>query len=136
MVEAKARGVRHRMVCADGGLGKDPALLRELDDLGEDFVIEVHCDQRLYRDAPWPQSLPEGEDRGPPVRSRRQKGGVAIRVDEWVRKPPENAWERLKIRDSMRGWVEVNFVAQRVWLWDGREDAPPALAGAGLAKSR
>lgn len=121
VVEARDRGVRHRMVCADGGFGKDPAFLRGLDDSGEDFVIEVHCDQRLYRDVPWPEALSAG---GAPVRSRRQQGGQAVRVDEWVRRQPESAWERLKIRDSTRGWVEVNFVAERVWLWDGREDAP------------
>ena len=121
VVEARARGVRHRMVCADGGFGKEPAFLGGLDDLGEDFVIEVHCDQRLYQEAPWPEAVAEG---AAPGRPRRQQGGQAMRVDEWVRQQPENAWERLKIRDSTRGWVEVNFVAERVWLWDGREEVP------------
>ena len=78
VVEAWDRGVRHRMVCADGGFGKDPALLRALADSGEDSVIEVHCGQRLYRDAPWPEALAAG---GAPVRSRRQQGGQAVRED-------------------------------------------------------
>ena len=39
-----------------------------------------------------------------------------MRVDQWARDEAETAWERLKVRSSDQGWVEVNYLAQRVWL--------------------
>ena len=125
ITEARARGLRFGTVCADGGYGQHPAFLRAVDDLGETFVIEVHRDQRLFEDAPWPDTLPEldGDTPAPP-RRRTHKGAPPQRIDQWTQSQPESAWERLKIRDSTRGWVEVSYLAQRVWVWDGKEDTP------------
>lgn len=120
VVEARARGVRFGITCADGGYGQFPSFLRALDDMQETFIIEVHCDQRIYVEAPWPEETADAEE---DVKSRRrkQKGGTPQRIDKWVKSLPEKDWERLKIRDSTQGWVEVNYVASRVWVWDGKE---------------
>jgi len=45
---ARARGIRFGWVGVDGGYGKEPAFLRALDEMGETFVADVHCDQRDY----------------------------------------------------------------------------------------
>jgi SRSO17 transposase len=120
--EARAREVRFGMICADGGYGQFPAFLRALDDLGEDFVIEVHCNQLVYPTAPWPEVSADA----PPASARRRKqnGGTAQSLDKWVQALPEKDWERCKVRDSTQGWVEVNYVAERLWVWDHREERP------------
>ena len=117
--QARSQGLRYQYICADGGFGSNPALLRGLDDLGENFVIEVHSDQRVYADAPWPEEFPDNET---PPRRRTQKGGQAQRIDAWVKSLHDTEWERVKVRDSTRGWVEVNYVSQRQWVWDGKEN--------------
>lgn len=45
---ARQRGMRFGYVAVDGGYGKEPAFLRELDTLGERFVADVHRDQTIY----------------------------------------------------------------------------------------
>jgi SRSO17 transposase len=119
--EARARGVSFGITCADGGYGQFPSFLRALDDMQETFVVEVHCDQRIYADAPWPEEIAEGEEGAKP-RRRKQNGGTAQRIDKWVESIPDTDWERLKVRDSTQGWVEVNYVARRMWVWDGKEN--------------
>ena len=42
----------------DAGYGKDPALLRALEDAGEIFVADVHCTQKIWLDDPWPTPPP------------------------------------------------------------------------------
>ena len=49
------------------------------------------------------------------------QGYQPTRIDQWAGTLPDTDWERLKVRDSTHGWVEVNYVSQRVWLWDGKE---------------
>lgn len=45
----------------------------------------------------------------------------AIRVDRWRSEQPDEAWERVAVRDSSRGELEVDVIHRRVWLWDGEE---------------
>jgi len=116
--QARAQSLRYRYICADGAFGANPQLLRSLDDMGETFVIEVHCDQRLYQENPWPSSGPEIDGVTPPPLI---KGYQPLRIDHWASALPDTDWERVKVRDSTRGWVEVNYVSQRVWLWDRKE---------------
>ena len=49
--QARARGLRFAWVSVDAGYGKDPALLRALDDAQEVFVADVQKKQRV-----WPQA--------------------------------------------------------------------------------
>lgn len=116
VIESRQLGLRFGMICADGGYGQ-ASFLRALDGLGESFVIEVHCDQRIYTEAPWPMETPTG-------RRMTATPAAAVRMDQWRAGQPEGDWERLKIRDTTGGWVEVNYVARRCWLWDGTEAVP------------
>lgn len=116
VLESRLLGLRFGMICADSGYGQ-PSFLRALDDLGESFVIEVHCDQRLYTEAPWPMETRSG-------RRKTATPATPVRVDDWSTGQSEGEWERLKIRDTTGGWVEVNYVAHRCWLWDGTEAVP------------
>src|SRR4051794_19991343 len=49
---ARARGMRFAWVGVDGGYGKEPALLRALDDAGEVFVADVHSTQMVWTEPP------------------------------------------------------------------------------------
>src|SRR5690242_3497633 len=75
---ARARGTRFGWVGVDGGYGKEPAFLRALDEMGETFVADVHCDQRVWSEPPGlhvpaPQSMrgrPPGSSKPPWTASR------------------------------------------------------------------
>jgi SRSO17 transposase len=119
---ARAQGIRYNWVGMDGGYGKEPRLLRELDADGEIFVADVHKDQRIYLTDPQP-TMPEKK----PGRGRRpaqlKAQTAAISVESWANQQPAEAWRTVALRDSTRGKLLVEILHQRVWLWDGKEPA-------------
>jgi SRSO17 transposase len=120
IAHARQQGIGFAWVEFDGVSGSDPAFLRALDDQGEIFVGDVHKDQRLYLDDPRPLVPPAVTPRGrPPTRCQAQT--LAVRVDEWMQQQPADAWQRVDLRDSTKGRLEVDILHRRVWLWDGDE---------------
>lgn len=109
-------GIRFDCVSMDSGYGSDHGFLHALDGDGETFVAEVHCDQRVWADAPWPHQ----QGARPSKRLLQPKPShPSVRVDVWASAQPDTAWQRLKIRDSDQGWVEVSYLAERVWVTEG-----------------
>ncbi len=120
VVNARVNGVRFNWVGCDGLYGKAPWFLRELNNMGETFVADVHCDQRIYLEDPEPYVPDRQSNRGrkPEKLKARTK---AIRVDKWLAEQPDDAWQRVEIRDSSKGILLVDALRQRVWGWDNQE---------------
>lgn len=117
---ARELGVRYSWVGADGLYGNDPTFLRALDEQGEVFLVDVHKDQLIYLEAPNPQVPQSSMGRGRKP-CRRQSKISPIRVDQWLKQQPESAWEKMTLRESTKGTLNVEILHQRVWLWDGEE---------------
>ncbi len=117
---ARQLGVRFSWVGMDGLYGNDPALLRALADDREVFVADVHKDQHIYLADPQPMipNSPSGRGR---KRKRRVAQSEPVRVDQWLETQPASAWQRLTLRESTRGKLQVDVVHRRVWVWDGME---------------
>ena len=111
-------GIRFDVVSMDSGYGAQTPLLHDLDAIEETFVAEIHCDQHVYLEAPWPHF--EARRGSKPLQQARPST-PSLRVDAWAAAQPDTAWKRLKVRDSDQGWVEVNYMAQRVWIMNGAE---------------
>jgi SRSO17 transposase len=109
-------GVGFDRVSMDSGYGSDPGLLHTLDRDGETFVAEVHGDQHCWIAAPWPHQ--QGARPGRPL-LHPKASHPSQRVDAWAAAQPDTAWQRLKTRESDQGWVEVSYLAQRVWVVEG-----------------
>lgn len=105
-------GVRFDVVCMDSGYGSDTSFLYALDTDGLIFVSEVHCDQTIWIEHPWHHN--QGRREGSILKKERPSQ-PATRVDTWASQQPDTDWQRLRTRDSDHGWVEVNYLAQRVW---------------------
>lgn len=124
MVEhARELGLKYKWVGCDGFYGEDPAFLRALDTLPvpEIFMADVHKDQRVYLEDPKPiMPPPKPSKRGKkPTRLKAQT--EPIRVDKWASQQPIDAWERMTLRDSTKGELQVDILHEQVWLWDGKE---------------
>jgi SRSO17 transposase len=120
VLHQRALGVSFDVVSMDGGYGSDEALLHELDRHGFVYVAEVHRDQAAWVDAPWHHTHSARPGR---KLKKSRPSSAAARVDELAQQSQEEQWRRLKVRDSDQGWVEVNYLAQRVWVGDGQGDA-------------
>jgi SRSO17 transposase len=66
MVEgARQKGISFSWVGCDGFYGEDPAFLRDLDEMGEVFVADVHKDQMVWLEDPEPRVPPRKSTKGP-----------------------------------------------------------------------
>ena len=120
VTEARRQGVRFSWVFAAGLYGEDPAWLRALDERGEIFVVDVHKDQWIYPEDPAPiVPVSRGARGRRPIRLKAQTPGW--RVDQWLKEQPVEAWQRVTLRDSTKGELEVDILHQGVWVWDGKE---------------
>jgi SRSO17 transposase len=120
VVGARQNSVRFGWVGMDGGYGKEPALLRRLEDHGEIFMADVHKDQRIYLEDPDPVVPERRSPRGrKPTKLEAQR--ESQRVDEWARAQPPEAWRKVTVRPGTKGDVRVEALHARVWLWNGSE---------------
>jgi SRSO17 transposase len=120
---ARTRGMRFGWVGVDGGYGKEPAFLHALDDMGETFVVDVHCHQRVWTEPPGLHvPAPKATGKGCPP-SKQQATVDAITVDTLVAGFGANDWTRCVLRESTRGPLRVDIAHRRVWVWDGKEAA-------------
>jgi SRSO17 transposase len=119
---ARKHGLRFGWVGFDGGYGKEPWLLRELDRDSEIFVADIHKDQVVYFDDPKP-TIPERKSwRGHAPRCR-QAQTEGIRVDKWLAGQPKEAWQRVTLRNTTRGALTIEIIHRRVWVWNGEEES-------------
>jgi SRSO17 transposase len=117
---ARARGMRFEWVGFDGGYGKEPAFLRALEDMGEIFIADVHCDQRVWTEPPG-LHVPAAKSTRGPAPSKQQAAVDGITVEKLVAGFGANDWTRCVLRDSTRGRLRVDVAHRRVWVWDGEE---------------
>lgn len=113
-------GVRFSVVSMDSGYGSQPALLHRLDESNETFVAEIHCDAHIWSEQPWRHQEPKRL--GAKKLTQPRASTPSQRVDQYVSKLNELDWQRLKVRDSDQGWVEVSYIAQRIWVADGEQE--------------
>lgn len=119
---ARRLGIRFSWVGVDGGYGKEPLFLKALDDADEQFVADVHKSQTIYLEDPAPY-VPEkcpGKGR---TTSRYKTDAARTTVGTWAASQPEAAWRRMRIRDSTKGYLVVELLTRRVWVWLDKEQA-------------
>jgi SRSO17 transposase len=114
-------GVQFAWVGADAGYGKDPALLRALEEDGERFAMDIHRNQRMYLEDPRPQWM-ERENRKGRVSRQLQTQEKPLKVEDWAKVQPPSEWTSVTLRESTQGQLRVEILHRRVWLWDGREE--------------
>ena len=117
---ARARGMRFAWVGVDGGYGKEPALLRALDDAGEVFVADVHSTQMVWTEPPGLHVPAPKSPRGRHP-TRQRAAAEPLSVEQLVSRFRAEDWSRCLLRDSTRGPLQVDIAHRRVWLWDGAE---------------
>ena len=121
MIEsAQSGGLRFGWVGLDGLYGNCPELLRNIADAGLLFSADVHCDQCLYTEDPEPY-LPERSSTVGRTPSRLATTVQSERIDSFFKGSEPASWQRVFVRESTKGRIEVKASARRVWLWNGEE---------------
>ena len=120
ILHQRASGIRFAWTGLDGGYGKEPQLLSDLDDAQEIFLADVHKDQLLYIEDPSPY-VPKKTNLKGRTPTKLVATTEAIQVDKWVAQQPEEAWQRLAIRDTSKGKLLADILTRRVWIWNKNE---------------
>ena len=117
---ARQNGVRYQWVGFDGFYGDNPEFVRKLADNNEIFMADIHSNHRIYLEDPKPYLPLRKSNQG--RKPKKLKSDVKpIRVDKWVAQQPDNAWQRISLRDTTKGKLIVEILHKRIWLWDGKE---------------
>src|ERR1700742_693338 len=111
---ARRNGMRFAWVTADGTYGQDRALLRDLEDAGETFVVDAHRDQRVFLEEP------QRRDRQRRNSQDKTTDRQDLRVDDWVARQPATAWQEVWVRHSSQGELRVEALRRRVWLLEAK----------------
>lgn len=118
---AREKGLSYHWIGADAFYGEHPEFVRQLDQAGETFMVDVHCDQTIYLEDPHPY-LPEHQSERRGRKPKRLKTDVrSTTVAQWANSQPESSWETVFIRDSSKGALTAKVLQRRIWLWNGEE---------------
>lgn len=118
---ARSEGLRYQWIGADGFYGNDPEFLRQIDQLGETFMIDIHSDQTIYLADPKPH-IPMRKSKRGRIPSLLTTNICSTTVSQWALNQGEDAWEEVELRDSTTGTMKVKVLHRQVWLWDGEEN--------------
>jgi SRSO17 transposase len=108
-------------VNADAGYGKGLDFPLKLEVSGETFVVDIHKDQWVYLEEPQLE-VPaySGRGRKPEKPSPSPK---PLRVDKLALALPEDAWERIAVREGAKGMVKYEYIFRQVWIYSEEHEA-------------
>jgi hypothetical protein len=105
MLQEHGGQLPHRWIAGDDEMGRPYAFRRQLDGLGERYLLAVPCNTTI-RDLESEEPVYSGHGRRP--------GRPWQRVDEFVASLPKEAWTRIDVRDGSKGPLIVEIVKRRV----------------------
>jgi len=119
--EAIQRGVPFGWIGMDCHYGEQPWLLEKLSDLSVIYTADVPCDTRVWLECPQTEIPPRKGTRGrPPSKMKVNEGEPnPVEVQKIAQQLPQNAWQRLFLRDTERKQLWCRLAALRVYpVWD------------------
>ena len=118
--EAIELGINFDWIGGDGLYGNNYELLKGLDERKLFFVLDVHKDQQIYMETPTIY-LPEKKGTKGRMPKRLKTKESSIRVDNYIKDLPKEAWQKVRIRKTTKGWLKGLVHVKEVMTWDGEE---------------
>jgi SRSO17 transposase len=114
-------GIRFDYVLADGLYGHSGDFCRALSHDGETFLVHVHSNQQVYLEDPRPALPVRSTGRGrPAAKPRAQSEPVRVDALSLHRSPEE--FQRVRVRETSTGGLDVDAYRRLVYVWDGKEE--------------
>ncbi len=122
MIEADSNaGVKFGWVGGDGFYGHGSEFGNALDNKGLKFLLDIHCDQKIYITKPT-LSVPEPTSNRGRKPSKLKADIESVRVDNYSEMRANYNWEKITIRLGTKGPLTLFIHTVRVWLWDGESE--------------
>lgn len=113
-------GIQFGWVNADGLYGNSYHFCSSIEDMGKDFVVDIHKDQRVYLSDPQPY-LPEAISQKGRKPSRLKTDEPPVMVEDYLQTLKRSHFKEARLRKGTKGWVMSSVHIAKVWVWDGRE---------------
>ncbi len=118
--EAIELGIYFDWIGGDGLYGNNYELSKGLDERKLLFLLDVHKNQHIYLETPTIY-LPEKKGIKGRMPKRLKTKESSIRVDDYINNLPKEAWQKVRIRKSAKGWLKGLVHVKEVMIWDGEE---------------
>ena len=118
--EDLSRGIRFGWINADGLYGNSSHFCNSIEDMGENFVVDVHKDQHVFLNDPTIYLPALASKKGRPP-TRLKTDDVAVEAIKYCQTLKKSDFKKKKIRKGTKGWIKSFVHTKRVWVWDGKE---------------
>jgi SRSO17 transposase len=116
-----AAGVEFDWVGGDGFYGHGLEFGNTLENIGLKFLLDVHCDQRIYTIKP-NLFVPEKISKRGPKPTKKQADRDSNKVEWYAKHLEPFEWETITIRNGTKGPITLSIHITQVWVWDGEAD--------------
>lgn len=115
-----AAGVEIGWVGGDGLYGHGSELGFALDNMGLNFLLDIHCNQKIYPVKPT-LSVPESAGLGrKPTKLQADRDPTQVRWYAHHLHPFQ--WKTITVRQGTKGPITLSVHAAPVWIWDGESE--------------
>jgi SRSO17 transposase len=123
--ESLSVGVRFGWINADGLYGSSYTFCNTIEDLGQNFMVDIHKDQMVYLTEPH-VFLPKLKTKIGRPTNRFKANEKTVRVDNYLEGLTDNDFKRVKIRKGTKGWImgDIHLMEVWVWHWEGKDAQP------------
>lgn len=120
--ECQSVGVKFGWINADGLYGSSYAFCNTIEDLGLNFMVDVHKDQYVFLTDPKPILPALKGSMGRPTK-RFKVQADHIEVNDYFEGLTDKDFKLIKIRKGTKGWIEgyIHIKEVWVWYWDGKD---------------
>lgn len=120
IAEAKKSGIEFGWVNADGLYGNSYAFGKAIEEMGENFVVDVHKDQMVYLTKP-EIYIPADENKRGRKQIRPVTDTTPIQVQDYIKTLRNPDFQKVNIRKGTKGWLTANVHIVQVWVWGHEE---------------
>jgi SRSO17 transposase len=118
--EDLSRGIRFGWINADALYGNSFHFCNSIEDMGEDFVVDIHNNQRVFLAKP-AIYLPELASKMGRKPTRLKTDDETVEVRKYCEMLKRSDFKKVKVRKGTKGWIKALVHTQLVWIWDGKE---------------
>lgn len=128
--QARANGVRFGWVGADSLYGNNQQFLNMLEDMGENFMADVHKNLKVWLECPeFATSHTAKGKRGRPVKRPKLKAGFDLSLQQSVEIIVRDHFNdgacEVGFRQGAKGMLTGRFYTRTVWVWEETKDQSP-----------
>lgn len=110
-------GTKFDYIGADGYYGNDSDFAAKIDNLGLNYMLDIHSDQSIYLEKPELYLPEKGHKKGRQPK-RLKASGQSIKVSGYCRGLENNNWQEIKVRHTAKGNLKANYHFAKVWIWN------------------